>query len=217
MSDFLNDYKVYYVSRAKRYAGNPDYHYSAIAEANLSEAMQGCSVLDEFRSRLGNLNHLCAVALVKDKCNIRMNYYLSIAKPIHADGEKRIFNKADNYSNVSDLITMIGDEENKTMIAIALDDVSAFVDAWQSLEQAECYEKAVVPDKWKEDIDGIIKDLKKSIKERLKSHEAEMVKWKKGWKQNTDIIHEPRHRRLLPYPDTELEFRLAQYKSINNK
>lgn len=205
MSDFLKDYKAYYAARAKRFEGDKDYPNMEKAEADLNKAMQSCNELVEFKDRLGNLNELCAVALIKDQYKIRLDHYLEIKEVIRALGPQRIIEKADGHNNVMDLITMVTGEENINMIEITLDDASALKSYWFMLERIEEYERAEVPDKWKKDHQESADDNKKSICEGLALMETEYSKWKEGWKFNPLLVSEERHRRNLSYPEEEIE------------
>ena len=217
MSDFLNDYKAYYKARAKRYERDIDYPLTAKAEADLCNAMVSCNDLPEFRNKLGNLNDLVAVALTKDKYSIRYAHYLEIEEKIRALGPQRIIEKSDGKNNVMDLITMVNEEENINMVEIAMDDISPFSGHWFLLERVEAYERAEVPDKWKKDMEEFAEDGRKSMREGLTSTETEMNKWKVGWRFNPLLVSEERHRRKLPFPDTEIDKRLQQYNTINHR
>ena len=60
-ASLLDEYKAYYSVKAERYADSPNYKHSDKAEKTLSEAMQSCSELSDFKEKMGNLNEKCAV------------------------------------------------------------------------------------------------------------------------------------------------------------
>jgi hypothetical protein len=211
MHNYLEEYKAYYRVRAARFAGDPDFPFSAKAEQDLCNAMLACNELGEFKQRLGNLNELCAVAYTKDTYTLRHKHYAEIQENIRALGPQRIIARAGNYTNVNDLMTMIGEEENKNMIEISMDHISPFESNWFLLERLEVYERAEVPDKWKNDMKYSADDIRKSLRESLNFTTNDMQKWQEGWKMNIELAWETRHRRKLPFPDTELKMRIEQF------
>src|SRR5688572_8393116 len=128
MANYLQDYKDYYRVRADRYAHDADYNETYAAEKKLFDAIDSCAELAEFKGKLGNLNELCAVALTRDEYKIRKNHYNDIKEIIRAKGPERIIEKAAGINEVNSLITMVGEEENKNMIEISMDDTSFFMD-----------------------------------------------------------------------------------------
>jgi hypothetical protein len=214
MLNYLEEYKAYYKARAKRYAGNPNFPFTAVAEKNLCDAMLACNDLGEFKTRLGNLNELCAVALTKDSYTLRLKHYKEIEEKIRALGPERIMAKADNFSNSADLITMVNEEENKNSIEIAMDHISPFDGDWFLLERLEIYERAEVPEKWKSKMAESAEDIRKSLRNNFTTTTSDMQKWQAGWKLNLELINETRHRRQIPFPDSEVKMRVDQYQNI---
>lgn len=212
MRNYLEEYKAYYRVRAKRYAGDPDFPFTAEAEQNLCDAMLGCNELIEFKQRLGNLNDLCGVAYTKDTYALRLKHYREIEETIRALGPERIINKAGQFNNVFDLMTMIGEEENINSREISMDHISPFDGNWFLLERLEVYERAEIPSKWQPDVKEMASEIKKSLSESLRSTEADMQKWEPGWKLKLPLAWETRHRRKLPYPDAELKRRIGEFE-----
>jgi len=117
MSDsFLEEYKAYYNVRAERYANNPNYKHSYEAERNLSEAMQSCNELKEFKDKIGNLNEKCANALIKDKHLMRKAFYDDLKETVRVKAVDRILEKEPGCQTALDLATMVSEEENKGSI-----------------------------------------------------------------------------------------------------
>lgn len=217
MSDLLQEYKDYYRVRADRYAENNNYKNSYEAEKNLSEAMQGCNILDEFKDRLGNLNHLCAIALTKDKNLMEKAICEELKEPIRGAIPERILEKADQYTEVFDLINMVNEENTRGMREITLDEANrVFHYCWMMLDRIETYSQAVVPAAYQADMQSSAKYYADRIREIIKETEEQMRLLDPAWEHNPDIIKEYRHRRLLPYRDEHIDEQLSKYKTIAN-
>ncbi|HYG49719.1 MAG TPA: hypothetical protein VD905_02400 [Flavobacteriales bacterium] len=216
MPDYLKDYVDYYRVRMNRYEHDPDYKNSYQSEKAIYEAIAGCNELKQFRERLGNLNGLNAVALSRDEYKIRYNHYRDIKETIRAKGPERILARADQYNEVFNLMTMIGEEENKNMIEISMDDVSLLRNAWFLIDQIEIYETAEVPSNYKMQRQQYANELKANLKESYDNHTSEMRKWQPDWTFNPELVWEERHRRLFPYSDEHIHEKINQYKSILN-
>lgn len=218
MSDkLLEEYKAYYATRAEKYAGNPNFPNYSAAEKRLSDAMQSCSALDEFKDKIGDLNERCASALIKDQYTLEQKHFEKHQEPIRAMLSKRILEKVDVINNVNDLITMVTEEANKNMIEIALDEANRFfIYEWEYADMAEVYAHAEVPDKYKADMQRWATEVRTSIAEGAKNLETQMHAFKKDWKINPEVIKEYRHRRLLPFTDDQIAEQLERLKKIIN-
>ena len=218
MDNLLEEYKAYYALRAERFANNPNYKFSYEAEKNLSNAMQSCSTLEEFKSKMGNLNELCAIALVKDESIIEKDFYEKHQEIIRKLAPEKILAEADNFDNVMDLISMVTEKINKNSIEISMDEANRqLMYDWDFLDNIEIYENAVVPDKYKQSMLDIAQEDREAAIKNVKDLEDNNQSWETGWRLNPDIILEHRHRRLLPYKDEHIKEQLAKYKSIINR
>ena len=218
MDNLLEEYKAYYAARAERFADNPNYKFSYEAEKNLSEAMQSCSTLEEFKEKVGNLNELCAIALVKDEAIIEKNFYEKHQEFIRKLAPERIFAKADNYDNVMDLISMVTEETNKNSIEISMDEAHRqLLYDWKLLDNIEVYENAEVPEKYKKEMLETAQESREAIIRNVTDIEKNNESWQAGWRLTPDLITEHRHQRLFPYNDNDLQEQLAKYKSIINR
>jgi hypothetical protein len=214
MPDYLKEYVDYYRVRMNRYEHDADYHHSYNSEKAIYEAIAGCAELKDFKERLGNLNELNAVALTKDEYKIRHTHYLEIKEIIRAKGPERILARVDEYTEVFNMITMIGEEENKNMLEISMDDVSLLRDAWFLLDQIEIYETAEVPSTYKSKRQQRANEIKADLVQRNKDFTAEMRNWQPDWAFNPDLVWEERHRRLFPYSDEHMREKINQYKTV---
>ena len=214
MSNLLQEYKDYYRVRYERYKDDPDYPNIAANEKKIHEAMESCNELEEFRDKLGNLNELNAVCLVKDQEQMRLNHFQEMKEDVRALAPKRILTRAANATTPDEIITISMEETNKNSIEISMDEAVREFHDWKLLEDLEIYETAEIPDKWKSDYAEYASDCRKRIKERFTDLEKNNESWEAGWKLNLDLNLEPRHRRLLPYPDEEVTSRLQTAKEI---
>ncbi|MFH2095985.1 MAG: hypothetical protein ABIJ16_09790 [Bacteroidota bacterium] len=219
MSDnLLQEYKEYYATRAEKYAGNPNYRFSYEAEKRLSDAMQSCSVLEEFRDKIGDLNEKCAIALVKDENIMEKAHFEKHKEFIRAKGPERILEKADQCKEVMDLVGMVTEELNRNSIEISMDESHRqLVYDWFLVDEIEIYENAVVPDKYKQSMMESAAQNRKSLQSGIERLEKNNHEWQAGWRINPDLVMEYRHKRLLPYKDEHILEQTAKYKSIINR
>lgn len=217
MSDILQEYKDYYRSRMKRYEGDPNYTNSYATEKALFEAMDSCNELIEFKDKLGNLNELNAVAMVKDKYKIYLDHFERTEEKVRAQAPSRILSSADNYSNALDISTFVQEEEQKNSIEISMDEAVREFNDWTQLENIEVYSNAVVPDKYKASMEEYVNDEKQALTESYERLEENNQPWQAGWKLDLDQIWETRHRRLLPYSDEVVKQRREQANEITGR
>lgn len=219
MSDsILNDYKAYYKAKAERYAGNENYINSYNAEMRLSEAMQSCNELEEFRSKIGNLNDQCSIALVKDESILEQKHYIKHQEIFRVKASQRVLEKIDSCSTSLDIATMVVEETNKTSVEISMDEAHReFISDWDMIDEISVYEKAVVPDNYKSKMMEIAADIKKSLNESVISLEKNNHEWQSNWKLVPDMNLEHRHLRLIPFSDEHIREQLSKYKSIINR
>jgi hypothetical protein len=215
--NILEDYKAYYSVRAKKYAGNPNFPNYYAAEKRLSDAMQSCNELIEFKDKIGDLNERCAAALTKDQYIMEQKHFEKHQEAIRAQAAEHILQKVGGINNVNDLITMVNEEMNKNMIEISMDEANQFfVSDWEYIDLSEVYTNALVSDQYKPDMQRWADDIRKSVAEGVRSVEANNQNYKPGWKLNPDIISEYRHRRLLPYSDEQILEQIERFKKIIN-
>lgn len=216
MVDYLKEYQEYYRVRMDRYLNDPDYAESYKSEKAIYEAITSCAELGDFKTKLGNLNELNAVALTKDEYKIRYDHYVSIQENVRALGPQRIVARCPEYNEVFNLMTMIGEEENKNMIEISMDSIAIFIDNWDQLDRIEIYENADVPSQYKKERLQRANEIKEKIREWYARDTEEMRKWQPDWTFNPELIWEERHRRLIPFSDEHIKEKMTQLKAILN-
>lgn len=198
MINYLEAYKQYYFLRMKQREGNADYNNTYSAEKTLFDIINSCSTLEEFKDKIGNANEQVAMALVTDEQNIRLRHYEEIKETVKATCCRRILEKVKQYSNVSELITMVNEEQNLSNIEITKDTIYPFADML-FLENLEIWEQSEIPTAYKERYAAYANEERTSIKNAYASIEKEMSNWQPGWKFSFEKINEERLRRLLPY------------------
>ena len=217
-ADYLQPYKDYYRVRAERFANNPNYKFSYEAESNLSSAMQSCNELIEFKDKLGNLNELCAIALIKDEHIMEQKFYEKHKETVRILAANRILEKVDNCSNTSELVTLVMEEINKNSLEISMDEYQReFQGDWFLLDDIEVYENAVVPSGYASDFQASADEIKAGIIKRNEETEFEARKFQPDYRMKPELNLDHRHRRLIPYSDAHLEEQMANYKSLVNR
>jgi len=219
MSDkILAEYKLYYAARAEKFRNNSCYSNSYNAEKQMSDSMQACSNLEDFKANAVNLSNACSVALVKDEALIEKKYYDKHQETFRVKASERILEKVDSCKTSLDVATMAVEETNKTSVEISMDESHRqFASDWRLIDEITVYENAVVPDSYKNNMMEMASNIKKSLVEGVKSIEENNHPWQAGWKLIPEKNLEHRHLRLLPFSKTHVEEQLAKYKSIINR
>lgn len=215
--DLLSEYKAYYAVRAEKYAGNPNYAFSYEAEKKLSQAMQICNKLEEFKDTIGDLNERCANALIKDDAIMEREHFKKHKEDIRIKASIEILEKADEQKVVMDLITMVNKVMNKNMLEITEDEAQRqlFYD-WDAINMEEIMSHAEVPDKYKQGMQDSAKWYRDYVKDNAQRLVQEIRKFAPDWTLKPDIILAHRHRRLSPFSDEHILEQLAKYKSMIN-
>ncbi len=113
---------------------------------------------------------------------------------------KRITEKAKTISNVTDLMTMVNEEEHQLMLSLTADTIHPFED-FVNLEKMEIWQDAEVPEKYKSQYKELAEKEKESINEKFQRQKEAVRNIVPGWNFSLELINEFRHRRLLPYSD----------------
>lgn len=218
MDDLLDEYKAYYRTRAERYANNPNYQNSFQAESNLSAAMDSCNELIEFKEKMGNLNEMCAVALVKDEHIMEREFFEKHKETVRVLASQRILEKVDTAQNSQDLVTMVTEISNQNSLEISMDEWQReFQGDWKLLDEIEIFENAIVPDKYKSQMAEVVSDIKSRLVKSIQESEEEAHKFDPNFRFKPELNLEHRHRRLIPYSDEHIQEHLNKYKNIVNR
>ena len=216
MDQLLADYKAYYKARMDRYEGNPMYTFSYQSEKALSDAMNSCNKLIEFKDKIGDLNIKNAIAMVKDKATARLKHYEELKETVRALEPKLQLERIETAKTDMDVVEIANNASHEAMILIAVDELHDhfYTDVIPSLETIEMLRNIEGAQQYQSDIDYSIQEELKKLKEGIQDLEENAQSWQEGWKFNPDLIWEHRHRRKIPLPDAVLEKRLNEYKNL---
>lgn len=216
MSDSLfEEYKAYYKLRANRYKDRPNYKHSYAAELDLSEAMQGCEQLGDFRHRIGNKNIICGVALIQDKYGMRKQHYTEMQETIRLDVVNTVLETVLQVETAMDLATIVSTAETKGGVKISMDESNrVFHDEWDRIDLIEIYENAEIPFFYRRKVRKWADEERQKLNEKINTLESNNHHWQPGWKHTPGIVLEFRHKRLLPYSDKHIQEQLDKYRKI---
>lgn len=216
MDKLLEDYKAYYLSRSKRYAGNPNFKRTAEVEKKLSDAMNSCSVIDDAKDKFGDLPALCATAQLLDKSEYSMRVYTDLKETVRAKGNADVLQKCVGINNTTDLIRESTEIflNNSKEISEDTGTVSFFKSSLSKLEEIEEYENAKAPGNYEAEMRKSAERSKQELKNSLATSLTEFRKYHPTYNFNWDGLWEHRHRKLIPIPDEILTKRINQVKNI---
>ena len=219
MSDqLLEEYKAYYRARSQRYADNPKYQNSYNAERALYEAMDSCNELAEFRDKLGNLNELCAVALIKDEHQIERDFYREHKETVRILMSQRVLERVEGCDNVMDAMNAVQEESSKNSLEISMDEWQReFQYDWKQLDDIEIFRNAEVPDAYKARMQETADDIQNRLLKSISDGEEEARKFQPDFTFKPELNLEHRHRRLIPYKDEHVQEQVNRYKTMINR
>lgn len=210
------EYTLYYEARMKKYENNPMYKNSYETEKALYELMRDAKSKEEYQEKFfgEKLNIKNAIALVKDRESARLKHYQQIEEPIRAKGSQEILDVVDSFESEAELTTEIPKLQQKNSIEVSVD---GFADYFYSdfavLESLEVARRAEVPSRWKSEQEAYIQDtIAKGRKDWQEQTVPNAQQWDPNWKFDYSLIHEPRHRRKIPVPDSVVERRMKEHK-----
>ncbi|MBQ1719750.1 MAG: hypothetical protein II027_03785 [Bacteroidales bacterium] len=215
----LEEYRAYYDARTERYANNPLMKHSYEAEKKLRDLFYRYDNLDEIGQNMGRLNTDCAFAVTRDQYEMESEYYESVQEPIRKKGADQILAELDRQSELLDMMNKVNDLTNKNSVEITADEANgkALMENWKQLDKIDIYTKAVVPAKYKPDMQKVVDDEKESIIKSRESVEKTIGDWVEGWRMKPEITLEYRYRHIMPYSDQEIDEHLKKFKNIINR
>ena len=215
----LEEYRAYYDARTERYANNSLTKHSYEAEKKLRDLFYRYDNLDEIGQNMGRLNTDCAFAVTRDQYEMESEYYESVQEPIRKKGADQILAELDRQSELLDMMNKVNDLTNKNSVEITADEANgkALMENWKQLDKIDIYTKAVVPAKYKPDMQKVVDDEKESIIKSRESVEKTIGDWVEGWRMKPEITLEYRYRHIMPYSDQEIDEHLKKFKNIINR
>lgn len=217
MEQTHQEYVDYYRVRAERANEAGIYKDSAAIEKERADAIADCAELADFEevNEKGDFGNRLAAAQVRDKARARLKHYTDTEQVIRAAGEEATIELASKPQDVMDLMTKIGEIENRTSINLIVDSaVDNFYDNFRELETIEVAQKADVPDEWKEKLLARAEEIVAKETEDFAEITRRVREYKPNWEMDYDLIWETRHRRRIPMDDDVVKRRIAEHKRL---
>ena len=215
MDQILEDYKLYYKARMDKYENNPLYPNSYQSEKALSDAMQSCNELAEFKDKLSDLNIKNAIALIKDQETARLTHYTSLKEDKRAISPRLILNDIDTATDVNKAIEISNNHDQVGLIEISVD---GFIDhVWgkliPALERIDVAKNAEYPSKYETARQKEITEDEQWLREEIQSINKQLKDWKPEESFDIELVWEHRHRKKIPILDEVLSKRLIELKN----
>lgn len=214
-SDRLADYRDYYWSRARRSAANPLYPETAAAEQAMAEAVDAASSIEELQATAVELSLAMGHALARDQARARASVYAETAENVRAQGPAEVLAGIEGTVDAPALASMLAAIEQRTGIAVTADELTRlWATSLTTLENVEVWRTAVVPDRWRSELERYSADALAAERESWKQVEAQARQHETGWTFDPAVARAERHRRLVPVADEVFERRLAEHGSL---
>jgi len=215
MDQLLEDYKLYYKARLDKYENNPIYPNSYQTEKALSDAMNSCNELHEFKDKLGDLNIKNSIALIKDQETARLTHYTSLQEDKRAISPQLILRDIDTATDVNTAIEISNKHDQVGLVEISVD---GFIDhVWgkliPALERLDISRNAEYPAKYEDKRQEEITTEEQWIREEIQSITKQLKDWKPEGNFDIELVWEHRHRKNIPIPDDVLRNRLTELKN----
>jgi hypothetical protein len=217
MENIFNDYLLYYEARAKRRQNSDVYTHSYRSEKALYDLVASCTSMEELQGKPDEFKALSvqnAIALVKDQEAYRKKVYEDCKEFIRAKGPATIIEKISGMGTDMEIVNMVNQAMQENSIEITVDQlISFFYSDFIVMENIEVYQQASVPEEWRKTCDGYAREAMESGKKIWQEKQLpEARQWQPGWKLDYNLLHEDRHRRLIPVNDVELEKKIILHK-----
>ena len=201
----------------KRWQGSDIYTNSYRSEKALYDLVASCKSMEELQTRAEEVRSLSlqnAIALVKDQETFRKKVYDDCKEFIRAKGPAAILEKTDAVQSDMELVETVNRVLQQNSIEITVDQlVNFFYSDFVPMENIEVYQQANVPGEWRKRCDEYARDTMESGKKIWQENQLpEARKWQEGWTLDYALLHEERHRRLIPVNDEELEKKIILHK-----
>lgn len=194
---------------------NDNYKHSYQIESKILKAIQSSNSMEEFKIKLGNLNELCAIALVKDEAIIEKDFFEKHKEEIRKLAPMRILERLNEINNPIDLGIMITEETNKNSLEISSDEAHRqLIYDWHLVDDITIYENAEVPEKYKSGMREIVNSVKELLVSSIDDIEKTMQAWEDNWRVKPEINLEYRHKRLYPFKEEHIKEQIEKYKQI---
>ncbi len=217
MDTVFNDYLLYYEARMNRWQNSDVYTQSYLSEKALYDLVASCTNMEGLQAKAGQFRQLSvqnAIALVKDQEAFRKKVYEECKEFIRAQAPAQILEHAGAMQTDMEIVEMVNRVHQKNSIDITVDQLlDFFYSDFIAMENIEVYQQAAIPEEWKAQCKQYAQDTIDSGKKLWQENQLpEARKWAPGWNLDYSLLHEERHRRLIPVNDEELEKKVALHK-----
>ncbi len=152
---------------------------------------------------------------MRDKARTRLKHYQEIEQTVRAAGEKATIATAEKPRDVMDLMTSIGEVENQTSINLIVDSATdEFYDAFSEIGTIEVFEKADIPDDWKQKALAKVAEMIAEETKDFAETTRRVREYKADWTMDHALVWETRHRRRIPMSDDTVEHRIPDHKRL---
>jgi hypothetical protein len=213
----MDEYRAYYRARLRRYDGNPLYPNMAQAERELCACVEASSSVEDMQRRVLAGGHCvdCGRALLRDQANARVALYSETADAVRAQAPAEVLASVDSVTDAAGLASLASSAQARTDAAVTADELTRlWTQSIASLENIEVWQSAVVPDRWRDQLDEFVADTTRAEREAWAQVQARAAHHLPGWRFDESAAREQRHRRLVPLPDAVIGRRLAQHRAV---
>lgn len=217
MDKLLEDYKAYYRTRSKRYAGHPHFGRLASAEKALADAMEQCTDLSGQNSEIKKLAELTAVAETVDIATYRHQVYTQLKETVRAKGNRELMDHYQANPDTEPMSIVRANTEiminNVKEVGEDITIVDHFMDLVRRLEVIEWYQYGEALPEWESKMRKIAEELRAKYIDHKQWFLDETRKYYPSYDFRWHLLWEERHRRLIPFPDGVIAERITVLKA----
>jgi hypothetical protein len=215
MDQRLAEYREYYRARARRYADNPAYPNTAEAERQLCATAEAATSMDDLRAVLAHAHLQPARALARDRAAARAAAYARTGDLVRANAPACITEAVEQAADPAAITSAVARIETEVDALVTRDELGRlWTQSLPALENIEVWTSAVVPDRWRRELDGFARDAAQQERGSWARAVSEAQAHAPGWQFDPDVARAARHRRLVPLSDATFERRLAQHAEL---
>jgi hypothetical protein len=213
----LDEYREYYRARAARFAAQPEYPESAVAEARLAEAVEQATSMADLQQRVigGGLSLECGKALARDQANARAALFARAGEDVRAQDPAEMLAGLDAVADAAALAALGSGAAQRNGQAVTVDELTRlWATSLLALENIETWRTARVPARWRAELDSRADEAVAGERETWREVVATGAQYQPGWRLDETVARAPRHRRLVPVPDEAFETRLSEHRTV---
>ncbi|HET6154230.1 MAG TPA: hypothetical protein VFE15_14905 [Marmoricola sp.] len=213
----LEAYRGYYRARAARFAAQPDYPATAVAEARLAEAVEQATSMADLHQRIldGGLALEAGKAMAEDQARAQAGLYERTNEEVRALAPAEVLAGLDAVSDAAALATLGSGAAQRSAHAVTVDEITRlWATSLVALENIEAWGTARVPARWRSRLDGYVAEASTGEHGVWQEVVASAQQQEPGWRFDEATAHAARHRRLVPVTDEVFAQRLGEHRQI---